>query len=183
MPQQNLKVLLSESPAFQALCHVGDAAGALEHIHLGGLPDPLDFREYSPAEIAAFRPFIIINLARSNGYRAGHTAMGSSGFQYHESGRLEIQLERASPPPRRSVNEPGDAMDRYDADVDFQNVIGAIIEDMRELSASAGKFAMDEIVITDGPFRNSEESWVAQGDFQFVFLEVAWGGSGIGGGG
>lgn len=173
-PQLNLRNLLRDCPAFQAWVGLpGDPSNTEARIHLTGLPDPVDgeFREYAPVEMSDARPMAIINPVRENGFRKSFTAFGEGGFQFHDSGRLELYLEQLTP----LMREAGGGYELATADTAFQTYIGRIIQGMADLAGRDGYLAIDEIALVAGPFRTAEEDRATQADAQFAVLEISWG--------
>lgn len=182
LPLQYLKDTLAVTTGWANFCS-GHGGAVADRIYLVGLPMPADEKEYdggASIELNTIRPFAMINPVREGGYRSMWSAASAGGWQYHDTGLLELHIEREAPALPETAGPSG--MEWPEADIDFMNKVGAIISDLQSLSGGGGYLAIDSIALLSGPHRSKEEIWSGQGDSQWCVLQVAYGGI-VGGGG
>jgi len=162
--QDHLRTMLANAAAVRTWMGVETVAAALAKIHHEALPPPADDAvEYTLAELATYRPFIIVSTDEENGYRKTAEAMGV----FAAGGTLRVELEQAVPADKTNPAEIA---------ILFKNSIGAIIDELVGMVDTAGYLAFDQIAMTLGPFRATEDEATTQGDWQAVVLELEWSG-------
>lgn len=161
MAQTNLEELLADCATFRTWVGASGADAqtqARNRIHGVALPPPERGGEYSVAELRRGRPLAMIWMAPDDGYE--RTPLG-------ESGAFIIRLEQDV---REAVaNDPNAII------TEFQEVYGAIVEEMNTLSRSGGYLLCRSIMPVDQVHRARDETHPAQGDTVQVDLRVEWG--------
>lgn len=165
LAQDHLRTMLANAAAVRTWMGAGSVALALARIYHEALPPPSDNKaDYTPAELTTYRPFIILSTDEQDGYRKTAQAMGLFGA----AGRLRIELEQDV--PELVAGNPAEVAIR------FKNSIGAIIDELVGMVATAGYLSFDQVALTLGPFRATEDETTTQGDWQAAVLEVEWSG-------
>ncbi len=136
-----------------SLCEVLDLAQqAAQTIHLAA---------YVPDEsVGLVRPFALISA------QAADESVRIGCGRWVEHGRFRILIESEIPEYYRTNDN------QSDAELEFKNQIGEIIEDLQDLSGQPGYLLLRRIQIIDGPFRYAAE------ELQHVmgcWLEMDWG--------
>jgi hypothetical protein len=160
------RTALADSTAARTWLDADNQAEALARIHHHGLPGPANGREYTLAELQTYRPYAVVFAAEQNGFRATLEAAGD-GFEYQRAGRLVARLYQNC--PDALTDEPSS-----DANLQWSNTIGQIIEDLLASSGKAGYLAFTALAVTAGPFWNHPKAAPAQGVWQGVELAVDW---------
>ena len=170
LAESYLKTMLANVPAFQTWAGAADVAAALLKIHLEGLPKPADGADsHTRAELEAYRPYAVIWMAEDNGLTLEHDATGAL-FGFTDSGRLMLRLEQDCP------DGVGD-QPSSDANLQFKNSIGLIVDGLCALAGTAGYLAFERISVFDGPYWAHPDAVPGHGIFQGVELLFEWGGS------
>jgi len=153
VPLSALKTLLAASAACQAFL----GADAAERIHLAVLPVNDDGEPLADAQVSALRPFALV---------MHHVPSGSEWNSLKPAnGSLRVALERNVAP---DVSVP-------DAEIAFENQIGAIAEEIQSLGLTGGHLIVRRVTIIAGPGRESWAEGQAQGQYHFAGLQVFWG--------
>lgn len=139
-----------------------DAANALERIYYDGLPLPVDRRHYARGELETYRPFVIANIAPSQGFSRTKTSMDA----FSETGILEVKLQQTA--PESLENDPSS-----DANVQWLNSIGQIIDGLcdLEVDAAAGHLIFNRIELVEWWWSNPKDA-IKYGMFQGAKLRV-----------
>lgn len=168
---ERLRATLADSAAFRAM--IGPAAGqaeALARIHYDGLPPPAGL-SYSREELAAYRPFALVYLNPNAGFRAEQDGVSGTKFDWAERGKAIITLEKEA--SETYANAP-----TADAEQQFRNEIGGIIDNLYSLSGTAPYLNITAISVLLGPYAVGEDDAKAEGVWQMVHLECEYGGIG-----
>lgn len=164
---ENLRVILANCTAFQSWVGAGNAATALEHIFYEALPPPAEGGEYSLAELQAYRPFALVGMEAEDGFYTRSDAQGA-GFEWDlGGGRLSLWLEENV--------EPSIALDAAEVSRRFCNTIGAIIDELCDLSGTATYLALHSVRVLMGPGRGDKAERATQGDYVAMRLGIEWG--------
>ena len=165
LPEDRFAKALSESPAFIAWTGTADAAEALSHVYIDGLPPPPDHEdEFTPQYLATIGNFAIVATSDQEGFAWEFSAI-SERHEYLPSGRLTVELhelldaseqELIARAPRR-----------------FKNSLGLIIEQSAGVSGVAEYLAVRRVVLEE-LYRNGEDEIPAQGDTLSAILSVEW---------
>ncbi|MGA2032850.1 MAG: hypothetical protein ABSG68_11370 [Thermoguttaceae bacterium] len=172
LAQANLAATLADCPSFRAWLGLGpdDQAGALAKIHFEGLPAPDPAKAvngtFAVADIMALRPCAVIYTAERQGFLKELEAVGDA-FEYRESGRLVLRLYQNAP-------ESFDDEPTSDANLQFRNWVGRIIDDLCSLSGLPGYLGMLRLSLAAGPFWAHPKAVPAQGCWQGVELAINW---------
>jgi hypothetical protein len=162
--EQLLRNTLAASATFQTLVGATSAAGALTNIHYEGLPPPAG-DEYTDVELAEYHPFAFVSAAVPQGFQARADAVGI-GKWFSQSGTLWVHL-------RRFV--PSDLLvDKAQADLDWTNILGQIIDELCELAGRSEYLDFHTITLV-GWWRNPRDEYATQGQIQAADIELAWG--------
>lgn len=173
LAQDYLRTMLANCTYFrtwQGAAYTVDQAKA--RIYHDALPAPASGDALTAAELATYRPFVIISTERQQGFRLRHDSSGD-GFYFSESGRLCLLFEQAVP--------SAIAADPSEVEITFKNFLGRVMASndtanpgLAELAGEAGYLAIEEMVLY-GPYRSAEDDQVADGDCQLALIEIAWG--------
>ncbi len=162
LAQEYLRATLAASSNWQAAVGAQDADGALGRIYHEGLPAPSDRKAYTLQELMGLRPYAVVWTAEESGFTRSYESSDS----FDDSGQLRIRIERNS--PDNLNDEP-----TSDANVQFRNLIGQIIDDLCDLRGGAGYLAF--LTITLQEWHRSDpvdaETW---GVTQGALILVEW---------
>jgi|GEM_PF-1789324 len=168
LAQHYLRQMLANCAAVRTWLGVDDEEGALARIHHEGLPKPADNAvEHTRAELIAYRPYAVVFTAESGGLTLNHDA-GGAAFEFAESGRLTVRLYQNCP------DEYGDEPSS-DANLQFKNSVGLIMDGLAALSGTAGYLAFDRLGLADGPYWGHPDLVPGQGVWQGAELSIEWG--------
>lgn len=156
---------LSNCAAFQTFVGAADAAEALLRIHYAALPAPADGQQYTAAELAALRPFALIWTSEREGFERRRIAVGTDGFEFGESGRLQLELVRTV--PTLGADEPA-LVER-----EFLNAIGQIIDNLCTLAGQGGYLAIERLSL-DEAWRTHPDLANEIGDETGARLAAQW---------
>ncbi len=163
LTQENLRIALAACATFRTLCGAADQAEALAKIHHDGLPDPANgAAEHTISELEALRPYAIVYTAEEQGLQTRALATGGS---FNATTNLCLQLVRSV------TAEVGDAPDS-DANMQWLNTVGKIIDELWALNADAGYLQFADITLARGPTWASREEIPAKGLTQIAELTV-----------
>ncbi len=171
LAQENLRQTLSNVSAWQALCGAPDdpldQAAALAKIYHEGLPKPADDKPvHSREELIALRPYAVVFLPEGSGFRRIQDAISDS-FEFQSMGAMRLRLYRNCP-------ESFDSEPSGEANLDWKNVIGNIIDGLCALAGQADYLAFDQIGIVAGPYWGHPQDVPTLGVWQGVELELTW---------
>lgn len=158
---EHLRQSLANSAAVRAWLGVATSALALARIYRAALPPPAsNAAAYTAAEIAAYRPFIIVSTLE------GFASTYDAARGYRRSGALGLELEQTI--ESAIAADPGEIVTR------FENDLGAIIADLETNSATAGyldvrSVTLDEVIYLADPDKVEQE-----GDWARAHLRVEW---------
>lgn len=164
-PQNLLRVTLSYSAAFQDFVSAADSDEAILKIYHDELPKPSVGRVHTLAEITALRPCAIIFTETDAGWTIERDAMADVGC-WHPYGILHLLLFRNVP--------EADKDDLGKCDTDFRTTVGLIVDNLIDMSETAGRLAIDKITAR-GPFRTDVKELKSIGDAQVYELIINWG--------
>lgn len=168
LAEQYLKVMLANVTAFRTWTETESEEEALAKIHLEGLPKPAADKDcHTRAELEAYRPYAVVFTGEDNGLTKWHDATGAL-FEFVESGRLMLRLEQDCP------DGVGD-QPSSDANLQFKNTVGLIIDGLCALAGTAGYLAFERITVADGPYWSHPDAVPGQGLFQGCELLAEWG--------
>lgn len=157
LPIASLRIIISESTAFQTWVGAADATAARLSIFPAGM------------EVQGARPLCVINYA-DGGFSMPRIAGGSRGhFDPGASGRLQFHFEADVAP---DMQDDPDFADGY---FSFTNTVGAILSDIAELSGSDAYIDLRSVTLTYGPSRADQSIQEAEGDFYIAAFAVEWG--------
>jgi len=167
LAQEGLRIALADCATFRQLCQASDRAGALPHLHHEGLPAPAESSEHTKTELETYRPYGVIYTDERNGFKRRRVSTGA----FASSGRLKLRLYRTC--PEAYEDEP-----TSDANLDWKNIVGAIIAELCSLAIAGGPehLALDDIAVDFGPYWSGPELAPTQGVWQAVELGISWGG-------
>jgi hypothetical protein len=154
LPLARLKTLLSESTNFQTLAGVGSAAAALAFIDL--------VRKASP-DVTTGHALIGQVPGGGGGLRFARIKQGSSASDPVE-GRVRLTL-------RKAVTQS----DAADAEFEFTNSLGAIVEDLIDNSGRPANLQITAIALVDLS-RSDPDQEQSQGKIYKGDLDVIWSG-------
>jgi hypothetical protein len=168
LAQNNLALSLADCARFRTWCGAANQAGALARIHINGLPKPAGGKKtYSLSEVEAYRPFAIVSCDPRLPIRLDRASFGDH-VQYSRSGKLEIELQQNA--PDGLSDEPSS-----DANRQFENFCGELIDQLAELSGKPGYLCFDRLA-AEGPYWPHKELIPTEGFFQAYFLHIEWSG-------
>lgn len=168
LAQHYLRQMLADTAAVRTWLDVDNQAAALLKIHHEGLPPPADnAAEHTRAELVGYRPYIVVFTGEDNGLTLSHDA-GGPAFEYAESGRLTVRLYQNCPDGHGS--EPSS-----DANLQFKNSVGLIIDGLAAKSGGAGYLAIERLTLSDGPYWGHPDLAPSQGIWQGADLAIEWG--------
>lgn len=163
-----LRVTFADAAAVRTWMCVETQAQALGRIFIDALPPSKDGeKELSLSELKRYRPFIIINTAGTGGLRRRRTAVSAPNTVFNSAGQLEVRLEQELPATL--------VRDTHEAERRWKNTLGEIIDDVGALFGTAGYLDGNEIALIDGPYRNHQDDFEAEGMIQGARLTVTWG--------
>lgn len=131
-----MKTLLASSTTFQTLVGAATVDAAKAFIFIGS---------YTP-DTAMVRPLAMISAVSADKSRV----IGTGAWL--DSGAFKIQIERDI------TSDYQDGNRQSDAELEFRNSIGEIIEDILSLSCQAGYLMLRSVEISDGPYRYEPQS-------------------------
>jgi hypothetical protein len=171
LAQELLRVTLSNCPNWQALCGAPDGPvdqpTALGRIYHEGLPKPSGGGPvHTRDELIALRPYAVVFLPDARGFSRAQDAAGGT-FEFLASGSMRLRLYRNCPESYNS--EPSG-----DANLDWKNVIGQILDDLCGLAGQEGYLCFDAIRVVAGPYWGAPQDVPTLGVWQGVDLELDW---------
>ena len=170
LPLENLAVLLAACPAFQAWVNAPNAQRARNSIYLVARPAG-----------SAVRPFALIHqTGAARSWAATRIADGAAGM-YTKAGALGIFFEAGVSPEYQPDEREADA------ELEFTNAVGAIIDGLLDLAGTAGYIAIRDVRKAVGPVRASsiEENTIdaaqpdsmqeqSNGCYYQIAFEITW---------
>ncbi len=160
--EEQLKESLSKSGTFQTLVSAGDAAAAKASIYYEDLADPADNKDSHDAdELETYRPYAVVFIEPGGNFGRREVAVGT----FASFGRVSLLIVRTA------ENSPN----RGDGDLDWLNVVGQILEDLEQLSETAGCLKFVESTIRDGPGRRELDEAPGQGEEQGARIDFQFG--------
>lgn len=174
LAQEACRVLLAALPATLRFLQSADAATALDlasaqptrgRLWRVGLPPPADGAEYTPDELAGYRPFAVVGLPRAQGYsRQRNSAYGSA-----DRGTLHVGFECDVP---EELLTDLNAAERL-----VLNQIGQIVDALLDGDyAAAGALNVTGVSLIEGPIREVPTEVPAKGTYFRAILEITWDG-------
>lgn len=165
LAKSHLRAMLAACTAFQTWTGAADAAAALERIHYEGLPAPSG-EERTLDEWESLRPYAVIWMAEQGGFRRDLDSWSDTG-EFNASGRLMLRFEQACPDGHNE--EPSS-----DANLQFSNSVGQIIDGLCALVGGAGYLAFTAIGVEFGPYWPHPNDVPTRGLYQSVECFVDW---------
>jgi hypothetical protein len=169
LAQQHLKLQLADCAAFRTWCKTGNQAEALSHIYLEGLPKPpAGQKTYMKEQLESLRPYALVNTKASGGFSLSFGSFGSHA-EYDASGKLEVTLFQNC--PENLGNDP-----TSDANQQFSNFCGELIDQLATLSGQAGYLCFERLTF-DGPYWTHPLLLPTEDLYQWCEIGVDWKGS------
>lgn len=166
LAKQHLKLALADCSAFRTWCGAADQAAALGHIYLEGLPKPpANQKAFTAEQLAAYRPYAIVYTDAKNGFNLAFDAFGAHA-EYAAGGKLLFTLEQNC--PDRQGDDP-----TADANLDFSNFCGSLIDELAALSGQAGYLCFDRLSFR-GPFWTHPLLLPTEGLYQWCEITLDW---------
>ena len=160
LPLEHLKTILSNSSTFQTWTgHTGSASGAAGHIHYIAVTDDL-----GEDGATAVRPLAVIDFA-DDGFSTEAIA-GGAGHAFTQEGTLNLYFEN-------DVASGNSAVER-EAFLAFMNNVGAIINEIANLSGTSTYLNIMSMARVHGPVRGAHEQKKDSDDFIEVAYTVDW---------
>ncbi len=167
LAQEHLRTMLADCDAFRTWAGAADQAEALERIHHEGLPAPANHADvFTLAELQAYRPYAVVYTGEENGFSRTLDAAGGD-FSFASSGQLKLRLYQDA--PESCGDEPSS-----DANLQFKNAIGQILDDLCELAGQPGYLAFNQITLDNGPYWAHPNSAPTEGVWQGVEIGIQW---------
>lgn len=166
LAQENLRLSLAACAAVQTWMGVLTAELAAAKIYHHGLPEPDDGHVYTREELEDLRPYIVVFTAERQGFQLDLAAM-DDGFQFAAQGKLRARLYQNCP-------NGYDDQPTSDANMQFTNTLGAILDGLAGLAGSGGYFAPHLIRLEDGPFWPHPKAVPDEGLWQGAELYFEW---------
>jgi hypothetical protein len=165
---------LANCPSYQAFLGVDTQADAVARTYQASLPPAANGSEYTPEELASYRPFGMVYQATAGGYGATRSAL----YAYREDGRCYIELEITIPTSYQP--DPDDlaidlTVDLESADRWILNQIGQIVAEFMAQAGEPGCLDVSKITLLMGPSRERPEESMGVGYYYWTLLEVTWG--------
>jgi len=171
LPLSHLRLLVADCTAFRTWVGAANQAAALAKIHLCELPAPAaPGSGYTTTELQTLRPCAIVDLwtpIRGYGEQPQAWQMRGEGGPFLESGKLTLDF--------LDDVDVTDAAVLSDAKFRFLNNVGAVVDQMLDLSGSDGYLNANRIEVYQGPGRADERMQETYGDHWRVQLLVQWG--------
>lgn len=167
--QENARSLLAASTAWQTWTGAADATQAAEHVYYKGLPrPPLPPEEESEPEAfglkyqQGLRPFAILDFPPESAFAWSLLSPHGTG------GQLDLLFV--------DNIAPGDEYDVLDAERDFVNKLGDVLEDLATNSGVnlTAYLRVTEIRLAEGPWRGGEDERATRGDYVAARVELQW---------
>lgn len=137
------------------------ASDALPHIHHAGLPAPAARGEYTAAELAGYRPYLIV-------YEAAYGVHRTSTTGWQVGGEMVVEFFEDVP--------DDDLDDLAGSYVAMRDAVKAILGAMAAASvATAGYLPIERYAIERGPYRFELDEEPAQGCAQWCVASVVYG--------
>lgn len=156
------RAMLADCPAWQSLCGAVDADAAAERIYHQGLPPPENLRQYDiDDELVHLRPYAEVYVFPKEGFERIEVAEGA----WSDGGSVILQMVRDVP----EIYED----DPRDAEIDWQNTVGQIIEELCSRSRTTGFLAIRRLVLVDIG-RIEREAATGKGEAQLAVLALEW---------
>ncbi len=147
-------------PASKLLTH----ADAKARTYWEALPPPADVKEYTPAELTAYRPFAVVEAAGEDG--PTWTAVADGCWAYN--GVISVYIERTCADVTARNVPTADAMEEW------RNLVSQIIDDLRELAGESNpiypRLALENVHFIVGPSHSHPDDAVHEGVSQTVVL-------------
>lgn len=160
--------LLADSETFRTLVDATTRAEALASIYRDRLPIPADNRDtYTKAELDDYCPYALVGLPEGPNFRAYRAGAGV----WSRSGTLWMAIVQSAPEGQTEAV----------ADEGWQDTIGAILEELSDLSELPDNLMLTGIKL-EMIGRPPVEEEGAKGNRQVAFALIDWGIGGEGGG-
>jgi len=166
LAEENLRLTLADATAFRTWCGAADQAAALARIYREGLPAPQHGDNYTAEELSLYRPYAVVFTLEQAGLTKTLDSI-SAHYEFAAQGRLKLRLYQ---------NCPGGFNDQptSDANIQWKNSIGQIIDGLCDLAGQAGYLACSEIRVDAGPYWAHPKKVPVEGLWQGVELGIAW---------
>lgn len=164
LPLSHCRTLIAACPSFQTWAGAASAADAEAFIHLVGPPPPANRKAYTPAELAALRPLVIVDSPPSSApaYESRRIALKT----YRPGGRLFVTFE--------DDVLAEDAQDFEETKLRYLNHLGGVISDIEDLAGTANYLSV--LSLHQSWIRRAAKSEVpTQGDYIVGALMIEWG--------
>ncbi len=159
--QALLRTSLAASAAFQSLVGAADATAAAAKIYHDAFPKPANNKQaHSLDELNALRPCAIVYTEDFE------TTRDATDYCWHQKGVIRAVIYRNVP--------TADKNNQSKLETDFRTIMGEIMQDLIDLSETAGYLAVRGMR-TEGPYRTDNEELNAIGDAQAYELIIRWG--------
>lgn len=159
-PLEHARTLLANCPTWQAWTATANPSAAAAKVHLVGQEAPSG--GWTKANLQAARPWAIIDLD------PGTEAFKATAFNRHRSGRILVGFEREIPAEYASSYP--------DAQIDFQNGLGAIVQEMFGLVTGDGAYLrVKNITLVEGPTMLDDDAIETLGNYLSSVLALDWG--------
>jgi len=172
LQEARLRAMLANCASFRGLTDPAlTVTEAYGRIYFEGLPAPTTGDTYTAAELAQLRPFAVIAMQGTQGWDSIATGCSGNTFDWEDSGRLTLSIERT--PPSNYGDEP-----TSNANMDFLNRIGAIVTELKELAGGEEYLGIRRLWVMLGPWWAHPGDFEAEGRWQRIDLGVEWHGVG-----
>lgn len=155
LPLKNLQTLVSNSSTFQTWVGAADAATAAARIYLVG-----------EDKSATTRPFAVVHHLDPAEFNREAQAGGAVQC-FVESGAVGLIFE----------DDVGAAYaaDHADAEMEFTNIVGAVISEMEDLAGSGAYLNVTRFGVITGPARSALDEAESEGDYYGIQFRVEYG--------
>ena len=155
LPLTHLQTLLANCASFQTWVGADNVEEAKAKIHLIAIGGD-DFN----------RPFALI--AQGDDWQSRADAGGASNW-LQDSGSLLLLFEA-------NIKSTYQDKNHYkDAELEFTNPIGTVLQDMKTLAGKSGYLTINEIRKKAGPMRSDPDEKATEGDYYQIIFDIAWG--------
>jgi len=165
--EETARHTLADCEAWRELtATVGNERSSLARIHTDALPPPPDEAEaYNREQVEGLRPYALLWLAADGGFRR-HIVAKDTRNRFSDSGEVRVKI--CATVPSELAGDPAEA------DRQFKNSIGTIINQLCDLAGQAGYLDFTELELTAGPWRNGDEEALAEGDVIGCDMSLLW---------
>ena len=162
--EQNLAQLIADTKAWQEWTGLRNAAKAIDRIHFAELQPRPAGDEYGKDELAAERPFCVINTAPEDGYTVERVADGIS-LLFKPSGNLIAMFE--------DQVIDADTHDAPESNRKFKNHLGSVLSDMQDLPVAPGRLRIMAMTVAEIA-REAEDHENDLGDAWIATVLINW---------